>query len=415
MRAIGLLAVAVLTASAIAGEWPNFQGPTRTGVAQNETKLAKSWPEDGPKQLWTFKLGKGFAGPAISGGKVYVLDRVGDKQDVLRCVDLVGGEQKWEASYDVPGTLDHNGSRATPSLDDKYAFAIGPFGDVYCVGLDGKKVWTKNLAKDFGSKLPKWGFSQSPLIYGDWVIIAPCSDTAGVVALKKSDGSVVWKSEPIGSTQYNSPQLVTIDKVEQIVMYGGTKPVTVTGLSPKDGSTLWKYTGFSCSIPIPSVVPAGDGKFFMSGGYGAGSQLFEVKRGADGKWSAAQLWKLSSKQCGSQIQDALLVDGHLYVDNNENGKNLGMTCVDLSGTVKWTSNDPKLERGGQILADGMMYKSDGCNGWVYLIKPSPEKLDVVSKAKVLSPGENWAPLAISDGKLIVRDQGKMVCLDVSGG
>jgi outer membrane protein assembly factor BamB len=208
---------------------------------------------------------------------------------------------------------------------------------------------------------------------------------------------------------------VKIDGVDQLLAFGnaGRKQTKLIAVDPKDGKTLWVFDGWGCRIPIASPAHAGNGKVLLTGGYGAGSVMIQVSRDAAGNWATEELWRLDRKEAGSQICDALVWEGHIYIDNNENGKNNGMVCVDLEGDIKWSSNQPNCNRGGQIIADGMMYKLDGRNGALYLVRPTPEKFDVVSEATgLLNPGELWAPLAISKGRLIIRDHGQLKCLDV---
>jgi outer membrane protein assembly factor BamB len=359
-------------------------------------------------------VGQGFGGAAIVKNEVFILDRENDQQDVLRCLDLADGKELWRFAYDAPGNISHNGSRSTPAVDDKHVFTIGPFGDFYCIDRKTHKpVWQKNVLKDFEASKPNWAVAQSPLLYKDMVVIVPAGRTAGIVALKKDTGQVVWKSESCGSEQYMSAMPMKIDGVDQIVGYGngGRKSTIVLSVDAATGRTLWKFDKWGCDIPIASPAYVGDGKVFLSGGYRAGSVMFQVKK-QGAQWSVDELWRLDSQACGSQIHNPLVWKGYMYIDNNENGKNNGMVCVGLDGKVAWSSKNPNCEKGGQILADGMIYKVDGNRGTLYLVEPTPESFKVVSQAKLLDRGEDWAPLAISEGKLIIRDQGQMKCVDV---
>ena len=408
---------AALVFSGCAGavaDWPQFLGPGRSGISPDTAKLAKTWPASGPKVLWTVKVGPGFGGAAIVGNEVFLLDRENDQQDVLRCLDLADGKELWRFAYDAPGKVDHNGSRGSPAVDDKYVFTVGPFGDFHCVDRKTHKaVWRKNLVKDFAASQPTWAVAQSPLLCKDLVAVAPCGKDAGIVAIKKDSGEVAWQSDPCGGMQYVSAMPMKIDGVEQIAACGNTgkDATTVLSVDAATGKTLWKFDKWGCSTPIPSPMHVGDGKVFITGGYNAGSVMIQVrKKGA--QWSVGELWRLGARECGSQIHNPLVWEGHLYIDNNENGKNLGMICLDMDGKVAWRSKNPNCNLGGQIIADGMIYKVDGSKGMLFLIEPTPESFKVVAQAKLLDGGEIWAPLAISSGKLVLRDQAQMKCLDV---
>lgn len=416
MKRFALIVVCLGLCSLARADWPQFLGPDRDGISNESTELAKDWSAGQPKVLWTAETGPGYGGPSIVGDELFILDRVDDQRDVLRCLSMTDGSEKWRFAYDAPGKISHNGSRSTPAVDDKHVYTIGPFGDLHAIDRKTHQpVWHLNILDQFDAKKPHWAVSTSPVLFGDMLIVAPCGTKAGLVAVNKNTGDVIWQSEPCGSQQYMSPMPVKIDGVDQLLAYGkaGRKVTKLIAVNPTDGKTLWTFDGWGCSIAIASPIHVGDGKVFMTGGYGAGSVMIQVSRDAAGNWSTEELWRLDRKEAGSQICDPLVWKGHLYIDNNENGKNLGMVCVDLDGNIKWSSNEPNCNRGGQIIADGMMYKLDGRNGSLYLVNPTPEKFDVVSEATgLLNPGELWAPLAISKGRLIIRDHGQLKCLDV---
>lgn len=399
--------ILVLTMSAAAADWPQFQGPNRNGIAP-EGKVTRAWPEGGPPLLWSANLGPGFAGPAIRDGNVYVLDRIPDTQDVLRCLDLADGQELWRFAYDAPGKLSENGSRTTPTVDDKYVFIIGPFGHFHCVDKATRKpIWQKHLLEDYESKLPNWGVAQSPLLYKDAVIVAPLGKKIGVMAFEKATGRELWRSGPIAVMAYSSPLMATVDGVEQVVMGGNNR---TGGVDVTSGELLWTYSAWRCGIPIPSPTPIGDGRFFITGGYDAGSAMFKVQR-QQGKFTVQELFRV--KELGSQIHNALLHQGHLYLGCNTNSKQDGLVCMDLEGNVKWkTGRSPHFERGNYILADGVLVIMDGRTGVLRLVEPDPAGYKELAQAQVLSRRPIWAPMAFSDGKLIVRDQRQMKCLDL---
>jgi len=387
-------------------DWPQFRGPNRDGTAP-DVRLARSWP-GGPKVLWTVKVGVGFGGPAIQGGNVYILDRVARRRDVLRCLDLKTGNEKWTFGYDAPGRVGYDGSRSTPTVGEKYVFTIGPFGHMHCVDKQTHKaVWAKQLSADFGSRRPQWGFSQSPLLYKDTVIIAPLSGSVGVVALKRATGKVVWKSPPFGPMRYMSPQVTTIGGVEQILMMSKSH---TAGVEPGTGKVLWKYGGWRCSIPINNPLPAGKGLIFISGGYGAGSVMIRVE-GKAGRFSVKEVFRL--RRLGAHIHPPILHKGHLYVQFNTKREKDGLACVDLKGNVKWkTGRRPNFDWGGMIWADDHVLAMDGATGILRLIKPDPQGYKEVAKASILGGRQIWGPMALADGKLVLRDQRQMKCLEV---
>ncbi len=411
MMRLTTLALALLVlAGAAAADWPQFQGSNRDGTSP-EKGLLRAWPEGGPKVLWTVPLGQGFGAAAIRDGKVYVLDRIDDAKDVLRCLDLGTGKEEWTFAYDSSGSVSHNGSRSVPTVTDKYIFTVGVFGQVHCIDkATHKAVWTKHLLEDYGGKLPNWAITQSACLYGDAVILAPQSDTVGLVALEQATGKEKWRSGPIGAAAYASPLIVTLDGVDQAVL---TTVEGASGVDAKTGEVLWTYP-HKCEIPVPGPVAIGDGRFFITGGYDIDSDIIKVAR-SGGKFQAERLHRF--EKIGAHVHQPILYKGYLYALCNTNSKADGLVCFSLDGQIKWqTKRAPYLCKGGYILTgDNLFYSMDGATGDLRIIEPSPDGYKEIAIAKgILSGKEIWAPLALSDGKLVVRDQRQMKCLDVKG-
>ena len=408
----------VLASMSASADWPQFQGPNRDGTSP-ETGLLRAWPEGGPKVLWSFPLGAGFAGPAVRDGEVYILDRVEERQDVLRCLDLKTGEELWNCAYDAPGTVGQDGSRTAPAIDEKYVYTVGMLGDFYCIDrTTHRPVWNKHLLDDFKSRKSSWGVAQSPSLYKDLVIVAPQAPKTCVVAFDRVSGDLVWKSEPLGRFGYSSPVVTKLAGVDQAVMIGAQTrrnawPGYVAGFSLENGETLWAYDGWECKIPIPYAVALPDDRLFITGGYKSGSAMLQITRAGDA-FTVNELFK--TDVCGSQIHQPLLHEGHLYANSNSNDRSDGMVCMTLDGQLKWRTEDtpglPNFERGNLILADNMIINLDGKTGELHLVDPSPEGYKELARAKVLDGKRMWSPMALSDGKLLLRDQEQMKCLDL---
>jgi len=202
----------LLVASAIqlyAQDWPQYQGPKRNGTS-DQKGILRTWPEKGPEILWTADLGIGFGGPVIKDGKVYLLDRNDQVNDIMRCFDFNTGAELWRYSYDAPGTAMFPGSRSVPAVDGNFVYSCGHNGDLYCIDINTHNpVWNKNIWKDFGGQeLPIWAITQCPLIYGDLLLILSQAPEAGVVAYNKLTGDVVWKTPNLGNETYASPAIV---------------------------------------------------------------------------------------------------------------------------------------------------------------------------------------------------------------
>ena len=412
-----LIAVILMVAAGgTLADWPQYLGPDRNAISP-EKGLLRSWPEAGPEVLWTISLGAGYGGAAVSEGKVYVLDRDGNDKDVLRCLDLVTGKEQWSYTYDAPGRVSHPGSRSTPAIDGNYIYTCGSFGDLYCFDKNTHKpVWNKNVWNDYdGGNVPRWAISQNPLIYGGSVIVASQTSKAGVVSYDKLTGQVKWASPALlGGVGYVSPAIVKIDGNDNLVMITagsrGGGGGAVIGMDPETGKQLWIYEGWSCQIPIANVTEIGDGRLFITGGYKAGSAMIKVA-GSGEAYNVTELYK--TDDFGTHVHPAILYNDHLYAHCTTNTRRDGMVCMDLNGKVKWkTGRSPVFDKGGFILADGLMLSVDGQKGILYLIEPDPAGYKELASAKLLDTNECWGPLAQSGDKLLIRDQKQMRCVVV---
>ena len=416
-RAIVLgVAVALgMATCALAADWPQYLGPQRDGVAHDAKGLARSWPEAGPKMLWETPVGPGFGGAAIYGDSVLLLDREGNARDVLRRISLADGKDVWTSPYDAPGQVDHNGSRPTPATDGNLVYSIGPFGHIRAVKFsDGSPVWEGHLLKDWEAQQPGWAVSTSPLLYGDWVIVMPWGKQAALVALDKATGTAMWKTpNPKGVIQeYQSPVAMTLGGQDMILAAG--RQGYLIGVDAKTGNQLWEYNGYpKGGWQIPSPLAIGDGRVFLTGGYGQGCVMIKVERDGD-QYKVTELFK--NKSMGTKCAQALLWDGYIYGNSSDVGG--GLRCLTLDGQVKWDSKQgggPTFDLGTVLIADGLIYAVNGGNGDIYMAEATPDAYKQLGKASLLAPPEPWAPMAFKEGKLIARDMHRLVCLDVTVG
>jgi outer membrane protein assembly factor BamB len=411
--------VSLSVAYAFAADWPGYFGPKRDSTSA-EKGLLRIWPKEGPKVLWTASVGIGFGGPAVSGGKVYLLDRDDKIGDNLRCLDLSNGTGLWNFAYDAPGRFDHPGSRTVPIVESNNVYTCGPLGDLYCISTSTHKpVWNKNIWKDFGgNEMPVWGITQNPLIYGNLLIVAPQTSQTSVVAYDKLTGEVKWKSAALsGKVGYVSPSIVKVGGEDHLVMITASegrgrtaKGGTVSGIDPLSGKVLWTYDNWQCPIPVPHAVDAGEGRVLITGGYSAGSAMIKVEKKQDGSYGVTELFK--TVEFGAHTQPPILYKGHFYAQYTINERSDGLVCMSMDGQIKWkTGEAPAFNKGGSILADGLLLSVDG-NKMLYLIEPDPSGFKPLASAELLEQGENWAPIALVDGKLLIRDQKHLKCLAV---
>jgi len=426
-RSIFLFLCFVAITSTYAQDWPQYLGPDRNAVS-TQKNILRTWPQQGPEVLWTVGVGIGFGGPVIKSGKVYILDRDDKVGDKLRCFDLNNGKELWNFAYAAPGSVMFPGSRSVPTLDGNLIYSCGPYGDLYCIDINSHKpVWNKNIWKDFGgAEIPTWAITQCPLVYGNLLIVASQAPQAGVVAYEKLTGKVKWKTPPIGPVGYVSPAIVKIGKADHVVMVtaaegrgssaGGGK---VVGIDPLTGKILWEYTNWQCSIPVPNVVDAGEGRMLITGGYQAGASMIKVERKADGSYGVTELYR--NPDFGTHTLPPVLYKGNFYAQYSTNERKDGMVCMSMDGQVKWkTMRSPLFDKGASILVGDLMLSTDGSSK-LYLIQPDPSAFKPIAIAELLKaetgdqrfPTQNWAPLALADGKLLIRDQSRLMCVKVA--
>jgi len=403
--------------------WNQYLGPNRDATVQG-AEIMDSWPENGPKELWSFPLGAGYGGASIFDDEVFVLDRDPGKTDILRCIDLESGVEKWNYAYEASGEIPFPGSRAVPTVDNVHVWSVGPHGDLYCFDKEsGQPLWNQNLLEEFQGELSTWGVSQSPVIYQNLVIVAPSGAGAGVVAFDKITGELVWKSRPLSGHNFHvSPTLASFGGIDQVIMINpfdrrdSTLTNEVVSFDANTGEELWQYLGLRSFATITPATVIDEKRLFFTdcsydGSYDPVSIMIEVsKEGDDFKIKELFL----TEEAGCKMHPAVLFEDHLYL--NHTGNPNQMKCLNLDGKVLWNNDSvPGFELGGMILVNGLILNQNGKNGDIHLIKPSPEGYIELGKASFFDSDKSmaWAPPAFSQGKLIIRDMEKMVCIDLT--
>ena len=250
------------------------------------------------------------------------------------------------------------------------------------------------------------------------MIVASQAPEAGVVAYDKLTGELKWKTASLGGTGFVSPSVVKVGGEDHLVMVAAARGLgrnatggSVNGIDPLTGKVLWTYRNFQCSIPVAHAVDAGEGRVLMTGGYRAGSAMIKIQKKADGTYDVAELFK--NPDFGSHTQPPILYKDHFYVQYTTNERSDGLVCMTMNGQVKWkTGEEPPFSKGGAVLADGLLLATDG-NTKLYLIDPDPAAFKPLASAELLESANNWAPIALVDGRLLIRDQKQMKCVQVA--
>jgi outer membrane protein assembly factor BamB len=401
-----------LAARSTAADWPQFRGPNRDGIS-GETGLLRAWPADGPKVLWSTPVGQGYASAAIHDGKVYFNDYDESTSEYLiRCLTLADGKELWRFKEKRRIRPNHGITRTVPATDGKHVFSLDPKAVLHALdAATGKEVWRKNLVREYGSKIPPWYNGQCPLIEKDRVVIAPVGKTALVVALDKATGNELWRTpNPDGWILSHSSlmpaRLGGVDQYMFSVLQG------TVGVAAADGKRLWHFAfKFNLSVsPSPLVIDSE--RVYVTGAYDAGGAMFRVKKAGSG-FTTEQVFTHAPEDWNSEVQTPILFKNHMFAVGK---KKRGLfTCVDLDGKQVWTSaGQASFELGSFMLADGMFLILEGKTGVLRLLEASTTGYRELASAQILSGHDVWGPLALSNGKLVIRDLKRMVCLDLKG-
>jgi outer membrane protein assembly factor BamB len=424
------LLVSVLPA--LADDWPQFRGPNRDDVSK-ETGLLAKWPKNGPPLLWTCKdVGIGFSGPAIVGNRLYTMG--GRKEnEYLIALDISGAAPKelWTAkigpifSYMNWG----DGPRSTPTVDGDRVYALGGYGELICAETaTGNVVWRKNLEKDLGGEMmTAWGYSESPLVDGDYLICTPGGPNGTLAKLNKKSGAVVWRSKELkDKAPYSSIIAADIAGVRQYIQMtyvDDIKGGAAAGVSAKDGKLLWYFPFFDFySFAVaPTPIVRGD-QVYITAGYGAGCRLLKLSKNEKGLFEVKDLYpEENHKVMKNTHGGVVLVGDHVYGHCEEKG----WVCQDFkTGESVWLDrNRLRCKSGSLTYADGHLYLYSD-EGTAVLIKASPEKwiesgrFEIPEKSKVPETRKTsqaakiWTHPVVANGRLYLRDQELLFCFDI---
>lgn len=405
------LAVAILLAAAAgstAGDWPQWRGPGRDGVARLD-----GLPDKLPATLaprWRQPIGGGYGGIAVAFGRVYVMDRQKEPREVERvlCLDAATGRQLWEHSYPVTyGKLDYgNGPRATPAVHAGRVYANGALGHLHCLdAATGKVIWSRDTVKDFRGKVPTWGHSCSPLVDENRVIVQPGGQPdACLVALDTVTGKEVWRSLS-DRPGYSSPVILSGEGWRELVYWTAEN---LAALERATGKVLWKvpFTPIDYDVAISDPVYA-DGVVLASN-YWTGSKAVRLdSRGL----RPEVVWE--GKQLSLLMSTPLVRNGYAYALDRFRG----LKCIEMrTGSVKW-EGEHVTPRGTNPQAS-LVWAGDRAfilneKGDLLLASLTPEGFRGLGKMSVLT-GQVWAHPAYAEGCVFGRSDTEIVCVPLAG-
>tara|TARA_B100000614_G_scaffold110466_1_gene99063 strand:+ start:521 stop:1804 length:1284 start_codon:yes stop_codon:yes gene_type:complete len=404
-----------------ADDWPRWRG-VKYDEKSAERDLLQNWPKEGPKQIWLKEdIGLGYSGPTVSNGTLLIMGTNFDRnesfenegkdvksgsKELLFAKQTSNGSTKWTVELgDLYSNWWGHGPRGSATIDNKKVYALSSKGILKCINIDdGKVIWTKDLVNDLGGAVPKWGYTESPLIYNNLVICTPGGDEGTIAALDKETGKIIWRSkEWTDGAQYSSPVPARINNQNQIVQL---TQKSFAGISLDDGKLLWKsiWPGRVAVIPTPIVV--GD-QVYVSSGYGVGCKKVTI---VDGN----PVEDYANKNMKNHHGGVILHDDHLYGYSDQ----IGWVCQNFnSGKIIWESKD--FGKGCIFYADSRFYCVEEKSGTVVLLAASSKEYKEHGRF-TLSPLTNqrqqsggvWTHPVISNGILYLRDQEKLFAYNI---
>ncbi len=394
----------------IQGQWPSFRGVNFDNISTETVPLSSSWGPQGPPVLWSVDLGEGYAGPAVSRSRVYVLDYDHAAQaDTLRCFSLANGSQLWQNSYPVTVKRNHGMSRTVPAISGQYVVTLGPKCHVTCWDTDtGAIKWQTDLVQRYGATVPDWYAGQCLLIDGGRVIIAT-GGKALMIAVDLASGNEVWTTPNPRGWRMSHSSVAPITFKSRL-MYVYCFKEGVAGVAASNGSLLWDTTEWRVSTAtVPTPVPVAEGRMLLAGGYNAGSAMLQLSED-DGKLRSEIVYRLPANVFSSHQHTPIIYNGYIY-GVIQDGQ---LVCLDPAGEQVWASGHARrFGRGPYIMAQGRLYVLSD-DGVLTLVEATPTGYKQLAQGKVLDGPDAWGPMALVGGRLLARDFTRMVCLDVSG-
>jgi outer membrane protein assembly factor BamB len=381
-------------------DWPQWRGRNRDGIS-TEKGLLKTWPQGGPPKAWQVQgAGEGYSSFAVAQGKLYTLGARQDTEYVM-AFDAASGKKLWETPHGSRFSNDQgDGSRGTPVVDGDRIISLGASGDLSSLdAATGKVAWRKNVLQQFGGSNIQWGLSESPLVLEDRILVNAGARGASIVALRKTDGSVLWQS---GNDEagYSSAVLHTVGGVPQAIYFTGERAV---GIDTRDGRQLWSYNRVANrTANIATPIVRGN-HVFLSSDYGTGAALLELTA-AGGGVTAREVY--FTNEMRNHHASSVLIGDHLYGFSSAI-----LTAMRFdSGEVSW--RDRSVGKGAVVFADDRLYLFSE-RGVMGLAEANPQGYREHGRFTLQTGARpTWSHPVVADGRLYLRDQDTIHAYDV---
>ena len=402
-------------------KWPAFRGGDQDNISKSSVDLIDEFEDTIPDILWSVKLGEGHAGAVIYEGIVYILDYDEEEgADLLRSFDLISGKEQWQRGYHVHVKRNHGKSRTVPAVTDRFILTMGPKAHVMCVDReDGNFRWGLDLIKEYQVEVPMWYTGQCPIIDDGVAVIASCG-TSLMLGVDCETGEVLWETPNPNGWKMSHASVMTAEFAgKKMYIYSAIGAAFAVSAEEEDkGRLLWEVEDWRHDVVAASAVCMPDGKIFLSAAYGTGCMSLQMKE-SNGEISVeiTDTYKPGEGLAAEQ-QTPIYHDGHLFSILPKYAASLRnqFVCVNPGNyrEMVWTSGkEARFGLGPYILADGKFFiLSD--DGVLTIAEASTGKYTQLDQVKVFPDGHDaWAPIAIADGYMVLRDSKDMVCINLN--
>jgi outer membrane protein assembly factor BamB len=421
-----------------ADDWPQWLGPERDSVWR-ETGVMESFPAGGPKQVWRAEIGAGYSGPAISGDRVYVTDRVMPENtpkpksafdasqipgaERVLCLDANDGGLIWKLEYNCPYTISYSaGPRATPIVRGGRVYALGAMGNLNCLDAKtGAVLWTNDFKESCRLKIPTWGVSANPLLDGDTLYCLAGGEGSVALALDAATGKERWRALSAAEPGYAPPRIFTLAGRRQLILWHAE---AVNGLEPETGRLLWAIPwkmNYGMSIPTPRQN--GDNVFFTA--FYNGSLMLHFEAGKDAPsvvWRTQKMSERDTTHLNSVMATPFWEDGFIYGPCSygqfrcvraDTGERIWETFAPTSGKSERWGNCFVVKNGGRFV----LFSEKGD---LIFAKLSQKGYEETSRAHLIEPANTdpgrpvvWTHPAYAHRRVYLRNDKEAACFDLA--
>jgi outer membrane protein assembly factor BamB len=434
----GWLCVAVLVAPCLADDWPQWLGPQRDSVWR-ESGIVDRFPASGPAIRWRAPVALGYSGPAVAGGRVFLMDYVkrtgtinnnpGSRDQLqgterVLCLSADTGQVLWKHEYERPYNVSFGGGpRCTPTVAGGKVYALGGEGNLWCLDAEtGRVLWSKDFVKDYGAETPFWGVAAHPLVDGD-VLYCLVGGTGSVaVAFDRHTGREIWRALSAPAQGYCPPTMIEHAGRKQLLIWHSE---TVNSLDPLTGEVYWTVPvkpSYEMSITAPRKL----GDFLFVTGYNEAGALLKLGQ-TDGKPSAEVVWRGTPRNavyCANSTP--FLEDGMIYGCDVGSGKLMGVRIETAQRIWEtWTPTLGEVTRPGRYATAFLVKHEDRFvlfneQGDLILAKLSPQGYEELDRANLLAPTNSvfgrdlvWSHPAFANRCVFARNDKELVCVSLA--